>query len=99
MAFKREQRSPETEERRRYNRDYMRRWRANPHNLKRERINRQHWHYLRKLRDAAMGGYGEPPLCAFCHQRPPVCRVQRLEVVQGRPGGFVEVSVPYCGHC
>ncbi len=95
MAFEREQVSPASEAKRQYNREYMRRWRSNPQNLERERVNRQHSYYSRKVREATSDG----PLCGFCHQRPPVCRVRRLEVVQGRPGGFVEVSVPYCGRC
>lgn len=94
-------REQQVEHRRQYNREYMRRWRANPHNRDRERINRQRWHYSRKLRDFEVGrdGGADRPLCAFCHQRAPICRVPRLMVVEGRPGGFVEVNVLYCGQC
>ena len=87
------------EGRRRYNREYMRRWRANPANLARERANRKEWHYLRKLRSAMAPLPEGRLLCAFCHRRASVRRVSRLEVVQGIPGGFVEVKVPYCGEC
>ena len=95
MALEHEQTIHPSEARRQYNREYMRRWRSDPQNLERERVNRQHSHYLRKVREAT----SDRPLCGFCHQRPPVCRVRRLDVVQGRRGGFVAVSVPYCGRC
>src|SRR5208282_1331085 len=38
--------------RRRYNRLYMRSWRADPSHQAYERANRERWHYERKLRSA-----------------------------------------------
>ncbi len=81
-----------TEEHRRYNRAYMRRWRADPRHRDRERANRENCQYLRKLRDLAQGN----PMCGFCHQRPPRSKVVRLSPV---PRGYVKVLVPYCGQC
>lgn len=77
--------------RRRYNREYMRRWRADPRHRKRERANREHSQYLRKLRNAQLG-----PLCGFCHQRRPKSKVLRLMPVER---GFITVLMPYCGQC
>ncbi len=86
----------EIEEKRRRNREYMRRWRADPRNRDHERASRQRWHYERKLRAARRD---ERPVCGLCHKRRPVCQVQRLLLVEDHPGGFVEVRVPYCGQC
>lgn len=93
------------EHRRQYNREYMRRWRSRPENLAREKMHRQGWYYARKLRSTLEDPDSKPtrhaarPLCLLCRLRRSVCRVQRLVVVEGRPGGFVEISVPYCGVC
>ncbi len=79
------------EERRRYKREYMRRWRADPHHHERERANRERSQYSRKVRDVRGG-----PLCGFCHQRRPKSKVVRLRPVER---GFINVVVPYCGQC
>jgi hypothetical protein len=89
---------------RRYNREYMRSWRAVPGHQARERENRERWHYERKLREALRAhhrcaGDHREPLCGFCRKSPPITKVWRLEVRDLAPRGFVEVRVPYCGEC
>ncbi len=92
------------QKRRRYNRVYMRHWRADPRHQAEERENRERWHYARKLRSARgeyqpyTGDYGEP-VCGFCRKSPVVARVMRLEVRDDAPRGYVEVRIPYCGEC
>jgi hypothetical protein len=92
------------EKRRRYNRLYMRSWRADPRHQACEREHRERWHYERKLRNALRkhdpyaDDRGEP-VCGFCRKNPPVTRVWRLESRDLAPRGYVEVRVPYCGQC
>lgn len=91
------------ERKRRYKREFMRRWRANPDHRMRESLMRRKWNYDRKKRDASQ----LPPeintrgnmKCAICGMLPPVTEVVRLRVSQTAPGGYVEVRLPYCGHC
>lgn len=97
-------RSALLEKRRRYNRLYMRAWRADPAHLAVERANRERWHYERKLRNALSAGVSAAEkhatfLCGFCRKLPPVTRVRRLEIRHLAPRGYVEVRVPYCGEC
>lgn len=92
------------EKRRRYNRLYMRGWRADPAHSARERANRERWHYERKLRTALhvsdSNADGRPvSTCGFCRKNPPVTRVWRLEIRDLAPRGYVEIRVPYCGEC
>jgi hypothetical protein len=47
-----------SETKRRYGREYMRRWRSSPKNRLREQLNRERWHWLRKVRAADYGGPG-----------------------------------------
>jgi hypothetical protein len=90
--------------RRRYNRLYMRSWRADPRHQAYERANRERWHYERKLRNAmrihhpGFDDHGDP-VCGFCRRGPVVERVQRLEIRDLAPRGYVEIRVPYCGEC
>jgi hypothetical protein len=90
--------------RRRYNRLYMRSWRADPRHQAYERANRERWHYERKLRSAQRNRHayfddrGEL-VCGFCRKSPVVSRVPRLEIRDFAPRGYVEVRVPYCGEC
>jgi len=92
------------EKRRRYNRLYMRSWRADPHNRSRDRDMRQHWDYRRKLREAQQhqlpftNDCGDP-VCGFCGKNPPVREVMRLRVCETARRGFVQVRIPYCGLC
>ncbi len=92
------------EKRRRYNRLYMRSWRADPRHQAFERANRERWHYERKLRNASRIYHpycddNGDPVCGFCRKTPVVTRVQRLEIRDCAPRGYVEVRVPYCGEC
>ena len=92
------------EVKRRYNREYMRRWRTDSRNRLRNLEDRTRWYYERKLRDALRP---EPervllhhkPGCGFCHRRPAVCQIMRLQVSEGLLEPFIEVRVPYCGVC
>ncbi len=92
------------EKRRRYNRLYMRSWRADPRHQACERAHRERWHYERKLRDSLppcdpdADDHGES-VCGFCRKSPPVTKVWRLEIRDLAPRGYVEVRVPYCGQC
>ena len=92
------------EKRRRYNRLYMRSWRADPSHQAYERANRERWHYERKLRNAmrihhpGFDDHGHP-VCGFCRKGPVVARVPRLEIRDLAPHGYVEIRVPYCGEC
>ena len=90
--------------RRRYNRLYMRLWRANPGHRAAELANRARWHYARKLRQALQGvgadlAQDTTLVCGFCRKAPPVTKVWRLEIRDSAPGGYAEVRVPYCGEC
>lgn len=92
------------EVRRRYNREYMRRWRTDPRNRLRNLEDRMRWYYERKVRDAMRPGAGPAPvngksICGFCHRGLAVRQVARLQVSSGLLERFVEVVVPYCGVC
>ena len=78
--------------RRRYKRNYMRRWRADPRHYDRERASRERSYYNRKVRNRRRSRN----VCGFCHQRPPKSKVLRLMPVEE---GFIPIFVPYCGHC
>lgn len=90
-------------ERRKYNRIYMRAWRARPANLATERRNRARWHYERKVREAlrheSLAGDEAQVVCGFCRKQAPVAQVWRLEICDLAPRGYAEVRVPYCGEC
>lgn len=103
-AFRRRVREALLARRRRYNRLYMRRWRADPAHETRERAKRREWYYERKRREAGeilqpFTNYRGEPVCGFCCKNPPVTRIARLRICEGRRGGYVEVLVPYCGEC
>ena len=92
------------EERRRYNREYMRLWRSNPENRRRECVNRTRWDLQRKLHSAEAEKASRPhnngrgkAVCGFCHLRPPIRQVSRLRILAS--GEFKSVLVPYCGQC
>jgi hypothetical protein len=91
------------ERKRQYKREFMRRWRANPHHRLRESLLRTQWTYERKKRDAARpsthtNARGELK-CGICGKLPPVTEVVRLRVSEAAPDGYVEVRIPYCGTC
>jgi len=92
------------EERRAYNRRYMRRWRADPHHTAREQLNRRRAYHSRKLRTARTSGgryrnlQGEV-FCAFCRKRPSTTLVTRLKSSVSDALRYVEIRMPYCGDC
>ena len=94
------------ERRRRYNRKYMRRWRANPHHAEREGERRRRAYWRIKLSgadgaaDTTDGAQRKPPatLCGFCGRRPPITRITRLQIAPPS-SEFVPIEIPYCGQC
>ncbi|MGH9692346.1 MAG: hypothetical protein ACRD4C_14920 [Candidatus Acidiferrales bacterium] len=99
-----ESRADATEDKREYNREFMRRWRSDPIHQAREREKRRQWYYNRQkqrtLGQTDSGGVtqGAAAFCAFCW-RPAVCKIARLRMCDGAPRGYVEVRIPYCGEC
>jgi len=92
------------EKQRLYKREYMRRWRASLCRRKSERERRRSAYYERKEREPLPGASPDPgpdgtALCGYCRTRPAVEDVKRLEICDEAPDGYVEVRVPYCGHC
>ncbi|MBZ5503755.1 MAG: hypothetical protein LAN59_16225 [Acidobacteriia bacterium] len=90
--------------RREYNRDYMRRRRADPAFQAAEHERRQRQYYARKARRAEFQAGQSTNLrgeevCAYCGRRPPVEHVMRLQICEQAPDGYVEVRIPYCGLC
>jgi len=90
--------------RRKYNREYMRAWRASSQHKERDRANRQRWYYERKLRRALekvrphRGPHGER-LCGYCGKLARIDEIARLEMCELARSGYVEVRFPYCGQC
>ena len=75
------------------NREYMRRWRADPENRLKELGRRIRNNAHRKQQRQR---YSLQNVCGFCHARLAKERVERL-VVNG--SAFRVVNVPYCGQC
>lgn len=95
---------PPCDEQRQYNREYMRRWRADPSHQAHERDKRQQWYYDRKLRKAQQNcdPYTNDrgvTVCGFCRLRPSLETVVRLRICDSAPGGYVRIRMPYCGQC
>jgi hypothetical protein len=86
------------EEKRRYKREFMRRWRSDPAHQERERARRQRDTFARKIRRANEIDTSSP-LCGFCHSRRSVTEVMRLKVSNETRSGFVSARLPYCGFC
>ena len=92
------------ERRRRYNREYMRSWRADPRHRTHERDNRKRWHYQRKVR-ALRSSYGPSasdrgqPVCGLCRKNPSLTEIVRLRISENAPHDYVEMRIPYCGQC
>jgi len=94
------------EDKRRYNREFMRRWRADPFHLALEQAQRRQRYYevhkRRKIeRDSSSPQARErdEKLCAFCWKRRAVRKIARLQVCESAPDGYVKVRIPYCGEC
>jgi hypothetical protein len=92
------------EERRRYNREFMRRWRSDPLHQAVERAKRRHSYAREKRRRAVerrnrrQACNGNPAHCAFC-SRPAVRQIVRLRPSADAPEGYVKIRIPYCGEC
>jgi hypothetical protein len=89
---------------RRYKRDYMRRWRSDPRNAAQEAEARRQGYYDRKCRRALAQEAEETrsaaePACGICGRKPPVCEIERLVILADKNGSFVPVRIPYCGIC
>ena len=89
---------------RRYKRDYMRRWRSDPRNAAQEAEARRQGYYDRKCRRAIAQEVEEArkpvvPACGICGRRPPVCEIERLVILADKNGSFAPVRIPYCGIC
>jgi len=97
--------SPETlAARRQYNREYMRRWRADIRNYEKEREVRERAYLARKEREVfeefpAVARMQDESVCGICRRLPAKCEVMRLRISSRTPSGFVEVRLPYCGEC
>jgi hypothetical protein len=93
------------EERRRYNREFMRRWRADPFHLAEEQAQRRQRYYASKQRHiqhpaaAEKASGGAKRMCGFCWKRPAVRKIMRLQVCESAPDGYAKVAIPYCGKC
>lgn len=74
-------------------REYMKRWRANPANRERVVEARQRQNAKRKIESSRNAG---GIVCAFCHTRPPVKRIERLVATRE---SFRSVFVPCCADC
>jgi hypothetical protein len=84
------------EKRRRYNREYMRKWRTDPVHRKRECQYRLRHSLLRKVKLLPVTRSGATKRCAFCKQRQPITTVHRLAP---SPRGFLSIYLVYCGQC
>ncbi len=83
-------------QRRRKNREYMRRWRTSPENRAKEKRRFAGMQWQRKLERATQQPReGEIRTCAYCRQES-VMRIDRLRPTEN---GFKKVELPYCGHC
>jgi hypothetical protein len=94
------------EDKRRYNREFMRRWRADPFHLAMERARRRERYYGgQKQRRVSRADSSTPSsehhetLCGFCWKRPALKKIARLRVCESAPKGYVKVRIPYCGEC
>lgn len=94
------------EDKRRYNREFMRRWRADPFHLAAERAQRRQRYYavhkqrrMERRATSRPASEGDEKLCGFCWKRPALRKIVRLQVSESAPDGYVEVRIPYCGEC
>ena len=88
--------------RRQYNRNYMRAWRKNPLNHARELARDQRLRLESKLRRSRRGmkpytNLRGQPVCGFCQKSPPIQHVIRLRILEN--GEYKSIRVPYCGQC
>jgi len=92
------------EEKRRYIREYMRRWRSRPEHQQLEHSSRRRCYNQRKLQNGSnrLRCSTDPavaPVCAICRKRPSVTTIVRLRLIDTAPYNYAEMRVPYCGEC
>jgi hypothetical protein len=92
------------EMRRRYNREYMRRWRGDPRHRQREVETRLRAYLKQKMQRATserrlyINRCGQA-VCGFCWRRPPVRMAERLRISEAARSGYVRVLIPCCEEC
>ena len=92
------------EEKRRYIREYMRRWRSRPKHQELEHESRRRSYRERKVRCAAEATHSPAnsaiaSMCAICRRRPSTTTIVRLRPLEKAPYSYAEMRVPYCGEC
>ena len=92
------------EEKRRYIREYMRRWRSRPDHQQIEHQSRRRCYRERKARCAAgatrsRANSAITSRCAICRKRPSTTTIVRLRLLDKAPYNYAEMRVPYCGEC
>ena len=92
------------EEKRRYIREYMQRWRSRPEHQQLEHEGRRRSYRERKVRCAASALHSSANsagalMCAICRKRPSTTTIVRLRLLDEAPYNYAEMRVPYCGEC
>jgi hypothetical protein len=92
------------EEKRRYIREYMRRWRSRADHQQIEHQSRRRSYRERKVRCAAGAAHSpansaSTSKCAICRKRPSITTIVRLRLLDEAPYSYAEMRVPYCGEC
>ena len=89
------------EDKRRYNREFMRRWRSDPFHRALERAKRRQRYHSRQKQSPRrnIAKNQNPNVCGFCWRRPAVSQIARLQMRDGGLPGYVQVRIPYCGEC
>jgi hypothetical protein len=96
----------EPADKRRQNREFMRRWRANPVHLAAEQARRRERYYavqkqrgIERMSRSPQTRERDRKLCGLCSKRLAVRNIARLQVSDASADGYVKVVIPYCGHC
>ena len=93
-----------TGERRRANREFMKQWRADPQHQAVERNKRRQRYYACQKPqtvheiDRLVAAGLDSQTCGFC-SRPAVTNIERLQIRDDAPDGYVQIRIPYCGQC
>lgn len=98
----RENADSEIARRRKNNREYMRRRRADPARKAQEQDKRKNKQRSPSASSASISTSVAQPMglvCAICHLRAAVEEITRLEASELTRGGYVQVKLPYCGRC
>jgi hypothetical protein len=89
---------------RRRNREYMRRWRADPRNFERERLTRLQSELERRVHPRYPGrrlfvtSRGRA-VCGFCWRGLPIKMVERLRISETAASEYLRVQIPCCADC